>query len=112
MATSHSTLKNKITVYNDQTVHPIPLHLLQLLLIYLSLEVVNLSNPGRGYSSQSRASSSLYGPTQLLLKVGALVSFQPSSAVPNSFRPSRSISDMSLIVPGPLINIVIRQPGC
>lgn len=64
--------KNKITVYNAQPLHPMLSHLLQLLLIHLSWEVVNLFSPGRGYFSQSRASSSLYGPTQFLLKSGGL----------------------------------------
>ena len=98
--------KNKITVYNAQPLHPMLSHLSQLLLIHLSWEVVNLFSLGRGYFSQSRAR---FMGQHSSCSNRAVCRFQPSSAVPNSFGPSMSSSDMSLLFLRSFLNIMRRQ---
>ena len=98
--------KNKITVYNAQPLHPMLPHLSQLLLIHLSWEVVNLFSLGRGYFSQSRAR---FMGQHSSCSNRAVCCFQPSSAVPNSFGPSMSSSDMSLLLLRSFLNIMRRQ---
>lgn len=113
MVTRDSTLKNKITALNDKPVHFKLIHLMQLLFIYLSLEVVRPPKSGRGWFSHPQGSQPTPRANTVLAQIGCVCDFPTvSSAVPDSSRPSSSNSDTGLPVARSLINTIKRQPGC